>query len=504
MAGKPVTRRLHTTALGFALTWVIASVGVGLAGAQAQTATDTAPGGMGSIGAQQGGGDFSRSLLGEIVDRTRLRVCADPGNLPYSNDRGEGFENKIAELIAEDLGVPIDYTWFPQTVGFVRMTLGASRCDVVIGVATTNELMQNTNPYYRAAYMIVHKADLELPSGNLDDPAFDSLRIGIQPGTPGATTVARHGHLDQSKHYPLIVDTRIDKPARDMVQDVADGETDAAIVWGPLAGYWIKQIDPQLVMEPLDAARGTERVDYRISMGIRHGEDDWKDQLNAILMAHKADIDAILRSFGVPLLDNAGNLIESPSAEGADAGQIKTRANSSATAATEEQEAADSEPYRMDNYRAPVPDGVAGAETVDIDAMRDLVTAEDVVLIDVMPAPPKPTDRPADAVWREPERQTIPGAHWLANMGYGRLQPGEDAAFRNKLNELAGSDGNRRLVFFCEPNCWMSWNATKRAVEYGFTNVSWFPDGATGWAENGGSLETVRPWRPDFSAPTIQ
>ncbi|WP_404863567.1 quinoprotein dehydrogenase-associated putative ABC transporter substrate-binding protein [Georhizobium sp. MAB10] len=512
-----MTGRLHPTRFILALSFVIVAMGLGQIGAEAQTPAGTTPGGMGSIGAQQG--SFGRSLLGEIVDRTRLRVCADPGNLPYSNDKGEGFENKIAELIADELGVPIDYTWFPQTVGFVRMTLGASRCDVVIGVATTNELMQNTNPYYRAAYMIVHRADLVLPSGDLDDPSFDNLRIGIQPGTPGATTAARYGHLDQSKHYPLIVDTRIDKPARDMVQDVADGDTDAALVWGPLAGYWIQQIDPNLVMEPLQAARGTERVDYRISMGIRHGENDWKDQLNAILMEHKADIDAILQSYGVPLLDNAGKLIlpmtlpaaAEPAQEPDDAGgsesQAGTQQRSELRSEGDEdangQAAAEALTYRMDNYRAPVPDGVAGAQTIDVAAMRALVGSDNVVLIDVMPAPPLPDDRPDDSVWREPERETIPGAHWLANMGYGKLQPGEDAAFHAKLDELAGPDAEKGLVFFCERDCWMSWNAAKRAVEYGFTDVTWFPDGVTGWVEDDGALESVRPWRPDLSAATI-
>src|SRR5690606_30106806 len=107
------------------------------------------------------------AATGEVVDLTKLRVCADPGNLPYSNDKGEGVENKIAELLAADLGVPLEYTWFPQTVGFVRMTLAAKRCDLVIGVATTNELIQNTTPYYRSGYMIVHRPELDVAGGHL-------------------------------------------------------------------------------------------------------------------------------------------------------------------------------------------------------------------------------------------------------------------------------------------------------------------------------------------------
>ncbi|WP_099867517.1 quinoprotein dehydrogenase-associated putative ABC transporter substrate-binding protein [Pararhizobium haloflavum] len=453
------------------------------------------PGGMGAVGAMQGGGAGAMqgggqviSPLGEIVDRSRLRVCADPGNLPYSNDRGEGFENKIAELVADELGVPVEYTWFPQTIGFVRMTLGAARCDVVIGVATTNELMQNTNPYYRASYMIVHKPELELPSGDLADPAYQSLRIGIQPGTPGATTAARHGLLDQSKHYQLVVDTRIDKPARDMVQDVSDGVTDAALVWGPLAGYWIREIDPGLAMEPLMAASGTERIDYRVSMGIRYGEDEWKEELNQIILRKKPEIDAILQSYNVPLINNSGQLI------------IPMTLPDRADARPLDDAVPEPDGYRTEAYEAPVPHGVKGADTVDLAGMKDLYDSGEAVLIDVMPAQRKPADRPADQIWREPERETIRGAHWLANFGFGVLEKREEAAFRSEINRLAhDGDEARTLAFFCEPDCWMSWNAAKRAVSYGVEHVAWFPGGVAEWTKAGLPREKVKPWRPDPS-----
>ena len=475
----------------------VAAVAVLPANVLAQTSPGASqPGGAGSIGSMQGGSGASRSPLGEIVDRTRLRVCADPGNLPYSDENGAGFENEIAELIADELGVAVEYTWFPQTVGFVRMTLGSARCDLVIGVATTNELMQNTNPYYRASYMVVHRGDLELQSGDLGDPAYDSLRIGLQPGTPGATTAARHGHLDQAKHYPLIVDTRIDKPARDMVQDVADGVTDAALVWGPLAGYWIREIDPSLAMQPLDPGSGTERVDYRISMGIRHGENDWKDDLNAILLKRKPEIDAILQSYNVPLIDNAGNLI--PIMALPDHTPETENDRSDAGGVVQEPEG-----YRMGDYRAPVPAGLEGAETIDLATMQTLAQAPDAVLIDVMTAQRRPADRPADAIWREPERETIAGANWLANMGYGALEPREEAAFRAELDRLTEGDRAKPLVFFCEPDCWMSWNAAKRAVSYGFTGVRWYPEGVSGWAEAGGELASIKPWRPEMTAVPV-
>lgn len=419
----------------------------------------------------------SQASTGEIVDRTTLRVCADPNNLPYSNDRGEGFENRIAELVGEELDVPVEYTWFPQTIGFVRMTLGANRCDLIIGVATTNELMQNTNPYYRSSYVIVHRPDVGLETGRLDDPLLQILRIGIQPRTPVATIAARYGLLDGAKTYKLVVDTRLEKPVRDMVQDVVDGEIDVGLTWGPLAGYWAKQIDPSLVVRPVAAGRGVERTDYRISMGIRRGEPDWKLQLNEILSKRKDDIEAILHDYGVPLLDGRGELIEPVKADTA-------------------MEVPEPEGFRTSDYSAPVPKGLENARTVDLAEMQALAERDDVVLIDVMRAPREPEERPADAIWREPKRNTIKGAVWLANMGYGRLSEDDEAAFKAELSRLAGQGEEKTLAFFCEPNCWMSWNAAKRALSYGFEDVVWFPGGARTWIEAGLEQETVTPWRP--------
>ncbi len=421
----------------------------------------------------------AQAATGEVVDRSKLRVCADPGNLPYSDDQGGGFENKIAELLAKDLGVPLEYTWFPQTIGFVRMTLAAKRCDLIIGVATTNELMQNTNPYYRSSYVIVHRAELDLGSGRLDDPAFQTLRLGMQPRTPVATLVARYGLLTRARSYKLIVDTRLEKPARDMVEDVAQGEIDAALAWGPLAGYWVKQLAPDLVVTPLAPDPGHERLDYRISMGIRYNEPDWKHLLNGLLEKHKTEIEAILQSYGVPLLDEQGQLMKRASLD-ADAlkGPVPEPAG-----------------YRTEDYRAPVPAGLSGARTVDLDGLRALLAKGDPLLVDVMPTQPKPADRPAGSIWRDPQRGTIKGAHWLANMGYGKLPDSEEKAFKAELERLAGSL-DRPLVLFCEPDCWMSWNAAKRALSYGFRNVIWFPGGATTWREAGLEEDLVTPWRP--------
>lgn len=294
----------------------------------------------------------------EIVDRTTLRVCADPDNLPYSNDKGEGFENKIADLIAEEFGVPVAYTWFPQTIGFVRNTLAARRCDLIIGVATTNELMQNTNPYYRSSYVIIHRPDLPVKPNSLEDPIFRTLKIGIQPQTPAASMAARYGLLDQARTYKLMVDTRLEKPVRAMVEDLAKGEIDAALTWGPLGGYWAKQIDPSLVVTPLVTGQRVERTDYRISMGIRYAEPDWKHQLNSVLTKRKADIETILMDYGVPLLDNRGNLIQPEGVEAATAG------------------VAEPEGYRTHDYRSPVPEGLSGARTVSMNELEAMLDQE--------------------------------------------------------------------------------------------------------------------------------
>ncbi len=417
----------------------------------------------------------ARAATTEIVDQTTLRVCADPGNLPYSNDKGEGFENKIAEVIAKDLGRPISYTWFPQTMGFVRKTLAANRCDLIIGVATTNELMQNTNPYYRSSYVLVHRADTPVPSGDLSDPAFKDLRVGIQVNSPPATLAARNGLLGKARSYKLMVDTRIEKPIRDMITDLSNGEIDVALAWGPLAGYWAEQVDPSLAVVPLKPGLGLERTDFRISMGVRHGENEWKRKLNGILDSHSAEIHRILADYGVPLLDDQGKLID-PAATGADVPEP--------------------EGYRIADYRAPVPAGLEGAQVLDVAALKGMSWRTDVVLIDVMPAANKPADRPADKIWREPTRDTLAGAVWLANMGYGTLSEADAAAFEAKLHQLAGEGDANTLVFFCEPDCWMSWNAAKRAMALGFKNVAWFRDGRSAWIDAGLPHKEIQPWRP--------
>jgi quinoprotein dehydrogenase-associated probable ABC transporter substrate-binding protein len=240
----------------------------------------------------------------ELVDPNVLRVCADPHNLPFSNDKGEGFENKFSELLAQKLNRNLAYTWYPQSVGFVRNTLGAHRCDVIPGFPQGDELVQSTNPYYRTAYAFVVR-----PGDGLDD--LDTLadsrlkmkRIGIVAGTPPATYLAVNGLMQNAKPYPLVVDTRVESSAVAMMGDLASREIDVGIMWGPMAGYYARAAIPQMHVKLLTKDAGGPQLAYRIAMGVRPSDQNWKRLLNRLIAENQADINRLLVGFGVPLLD---------------------------------------------------------------------------------------------------------------------------------------------------------------------------------------------------------
>lgn len=242
----------------------------------------------------------------DLVDRSQLRVCADPANIPFSNEKGEGFENKIAELLAKELGVPVSYTWFPQAVGFVRNTLGAGLCDVVIGAAQGEELMQNTNHYYRSSYVLIFKPGTGLDGvDSLDDPRLKDKRIGIVAGTPPATILAANGLMPKARPYPLTVDRRFEAPVENMMRDLQSGEIDVAVLWGPIGRYYAKKASAPLVVVPLVKETNGPRMTFRITLGLRRNEPDWKNQLNTLIAKKQHDINEILLSYGVPLLDES-------------------------------------------------------------------------------------------------------------------------------------------------------------------------------------------------------
>jgi quinoprotein dehydrogenase-associated probable ABC transporter substrate-binding protein len=249
----------------------------------------------------------------DLVNRRELRVCSDPANLPFSNEKGEGFENKIAEIVADELKLPIDYTWFPQATGFVRRTLFAKACDIIIGFAQGDELVLNTNHYYRSTYALLYRKGGELDGvDTLADPRLQGKRIGIIAGTPPSDIMASNGLMTLAKPYALTVDRRYESPAESMIEDIRKGEIAAGVLWGPIAGYFAARGGEPLAVMPLVKESTGPRMAYRITFGVRNGEDDWKRQLNQIIAKRQGDIDAVLLEYGVPLLDEDNKLITAP------------------------------------------------------------------------------------------------------------------------------------------------------------------------------------------------
>jgi len=249
----------------------------------------------------------------DLVNRQLLRVCSDPANMPFSNTKQEGFENKIAEIIADELGVPVEYTWFPQAMGFVRNTLLAKRCDVIIGTGQGDKEVLNTNHLYRSAYALVYRRNNGLDGvDSVRDPRLKGKRMGAVISTPSATLVAKAGLMGNAKPYRLMVDRRVDSPAEEMIKDIRGGEVDAGVLWGPIAGYFAKKGGEELVVVPLVKDDKDSRVEFRITMGVRHTDNEWKRQLNNVIRKRQADIDRVLLEYGVPLIDEDNKPITEP------------------------------------------------------------------------------------------------------------------------------------------------------------------------------------------------
>ena len=207
-------------------------------------------------------------------------MCADPANMPFSNQKDEGFENKIANIIGQELGVPVEYTWFPQAMGFTRSTLLAKRCDLIIGTGQGNDLVLNTNALYRSAYALVYPKGKGLDGvDSIFDPRLKGKRIGVMISTPPADLVNKAGLMGKAKAYRLMVDRRYDSPAEDMIKDIRSGDIDAGVLWGPIAGYYANKGGEKLDVVPLvkDTKSGGH-LEFRITMGVRQGDDLWKRQ----------------------------------------------------------------------------------------------------------------------------------------------------------------------------------------------------------------------------------
>jgi mxaJ protein len=239
-----------------------------------------------------------------------LRVCADPNNLPFSNDRLEGFENKIVAIIAEELQAEPNYTWWAQRRGFIRNTLKADSCDLVPGIASNVEMLRTTAPLYRSTYVFVSRAD-RAAIESLDDPTLRNLTVGVQmigndaSNTPPAHALARRGITQNVRGFSVYGDYREPNPPARIVEAVARGDIDVAIVWGPLAGYFApKQIAPlrlTRVKPQIDGPRLPMAFD--ISMGVRKEDTALRHELESAIDRRRTEIDAVLAEYGVPRLD---------------------------------------------------------------------------------------------------------------------------------------------------------------------------------------------------------
>jgi len=239
-----------------------------------------------------------------------LRVSADPNNMPFTNRKQEGFENKIADVLSRELGCEIEYIWRAQRRGFFREALKEGECDFVLGVPCDSERAFTTVPYYRSSYTFVTRKERNLNLTSFDDPRLAKISIGVQIigedrcNTPPAHALALRGIIDNVLGYSVYGDYREEAPPARIVSGVAKGEVDAAVVWGPMAGYFAQRQTPPLALhlvEP-DTKHPELRYVYDISLGVKRGNKELRDRLNAVLARRSAEIDAILDSYDVPRL----------------------------------------------------------------------------------------------------------------------------------------------------------------------------------------------------------
>ncbi|WP_111558006.1 quinoprotein dehydrogenase-associated putative ABC transporter substrate-binding protein [Paracoccus sediminilitoris] len=247
--------------------------------------------------------------VADLRSADQFRVCADPANAPVTTRDGTGFENKLAEYFGQLLDRPVTYAWFPSGMGFITKTLRAGTCDVVIGYAQGDELVQNTNHYYTSVYGLVTRRDGDLARvDRLSDPALKNADIGVVAGTPPATHLARNGLAANMRGADLFVDRRVQDPTGDMLDNIRSGDLDIAVLWGPLAGPLVKD-DPDLQFTPLLHEDGNPRLFYRITMGVRLEEQEWKRELNSLIRRNQDGINQILHEAGVPLVDDFGKQV---------------------------------------------------------------------------------------------------------------------------------------------------------------------------------------------------
>jgi quinoprotein dehydrogenase-associated probable ABC transporter substrate-binding protein len=239
-----------------------------------------------------------------------LHVAADPNNLPFTNDRLEGFENRIAEVIAKDLGAEVEYVWRAQRRGFFRHAFKEDGCEVILGVPKGFDMAATTAPYYRSTYVFVSRADRHLDIRSFDDPKLRDLKIGIHvmgdadegSGPPAGFALARRGLQNNVVGYTVYGDYREPNPPSHLIDAVAAGEVDVAVVWGPLAGYFAKRQPVPLEVVPVSPQADPPgvRFAFDISLGVRKGDPQLKEELEQVLARRRPEIQRILDDYGVP------------------------------------------------------------------------------------------------------------------------------------------------------------------------------------------------------------
>jgi len=251
------------------------------------------------------------------VGGASLRVCADPNNMPFSNEKGEGFENKLAELIAQKLDARLEYSWFAEATGYVPNTMGREACDLVMGYAQGTGLIEDTNPYYHTSYVLIYRQDDASLQGidRLSDPRLKGKRIGLFARTPPASILAMNGLVANAKPFEINADDSASQVTMTMIDELASGDLDAALLWGPVAGYYAERASVPLKLVPLVKENAGPSTIYGITMGLRPNEPQWKHTINKLIVDNQSEINLLLQSYNVPLLDEKGNLITAAAAE---------------------------------------------------------------------------------------------------------------------------------------------------------------------------------------------
>jgi mxaJ protein len=249
----------------------------------------------------------------QSLPQRQLRVCADPNNLPFSNERLEGFENKLADLIAHDLNATLTYTWWAQRRGFIRNTLKAATCDLLMGVPQRLDAVLTTSPYYRSTYVFVYRQEDGPAVRSLDDPILRTIKIGVQlvgndgVNSPPAHALARRNIIENVVGYSVYGDYAQPNPTARIIEAVATGAVDVAVVWGPIARYFARSQPVPLAVVPVTPSWDTPALPFvfDIALGVRRGEEAFCAELEAILQRRRPDINRILDEYGVPWVETA-------------------------------------------------------------------------------------------------------------------------------------------------------------------------------------------------------